>query len=313
MAAKAKLTFEVRSLYTSNVLGYYDSVSERGARIMASRDHNMPYAHTSATLVVTEAETPEIVVIIERAYENNEQRAYAGTQEFYFSMRSTALAMMEKWNRDDNPADSDYVYERSIASGICYLCGETAAVLEHTGSGNWPYCAEHWAEHAYEAEISYMAASTPDVIVPPRPTAENDYSVTDGVDVSRGLALGTAPTVYDENATETVGDMRLSVTRGPVDAEGRTQYFYSVSVGDNMAMGSDLYSGVGMDHGPRDMLGTLATFLSAAAESYAYAMRQSVSLGDTENGTLFPEWIVEAAYIYSDELSMLAHDIEEGE
>jgi len=158
--------------------------------------------------------------------------------------------------------------------------------------------------------VSALAAHAAHICKP------DDISATDAHKVAAleeflAPAESEAENVAESTAAETIGDLRIAVTRDSLDSEGRTDYFYIIRAGDNFHYGNDLKTGVGFDHGPRAMLGTLASFLSAAAESYAYAMRASVGLDETENGTLFPEWVTEAAYIYADELDMLAHDIEE--
>lgn len=58
----------------------------------------------------------------------------------------------------------------------------------------------------------------------------------------------------------------------------------------------------------QEMLATLLTFLGAAAESYSYRQRTG---RNGENEDLFPAPVVEWAYQNSDELSMLAMELEE--
>jgi len=336
---------------TTDGFVYNDTVmatTERGARTVAARRFNEAYRYLTAT-PVTATETPTITVVIERAYEANEGRAYAGTREYYFTDYAQALDTIEKWNAADIEYPGDYTYTRAADAAACYLCGDLAVVLDKTERYQWPYCAECWGQH--------VAETTPDVVVPAWPTADNDYSVTNGEDVTAALiqaglddiaeteglstmncaecgaffghddngprtvsalaahAAHICPTTGDVTATATINEMTLTLTQHELDAEGRMQYRYSVAIldtyGRRVHYGSDLHSGVGNDRGARAMLGTLATFLSAAGESYAYAMQNSIGLDETENGTLFPEWIAEAAYIYADELDMLAHDIEE--
>ncbi|MFC8797006.1 hypothetical protein ACFT2C_04690 [Promicromonospora sp. NPDC057138] len=71
----------------------------------------------------------------------------------------------------------------------------------------------------------------------------------------------------------------------------------------------DLYSGVGAHVDTTTMMGTLVTLLSAAAEAYWYEMDHPGS--KPENLRLFPDWVTEASDQWSDELSMLALDIEQ--
>jgi hypothetical protein len=53
---------------------------------------------------------------------------------------------------------------------------------------------------------------------------------------------------------------------------------------------------------------TLASFLSAAGESYRYALEHLDS--EPENLDLFPSWVTEAAYLNADELAILAAEEE---
>ncbi|HEY0259453.1 MAG TPA: hypothetical protein VGC18_06325 [Lacisediminihabitans sp.] len=68
-------------------------------------------------------------------------------------------------------------------------------------------------------------------------------------------------------------------------------------------VGSDLYSGVSAETTAREMLQSLASFLAAAGERYATGM----SAPDAD----FPEWVYEAGYLNSDELSLLAEGADE--
>lgn len=72
--------------------------------------------------------------------------------------------------------------------------------------------------------------------------------------------------------------------------------------------GRDIHSGVGADVDTLTGMGTLVTFLSAAADAYRYQMSHPLSA--PENLDLFPAWVTEAAYLNSDELTMLALDLE---
>lgn len=117
----------------------------------------------------------------------------------------------------------------------------------------------------------------------------------------------------DQSATHEAGTLKLSVwyTRHVADeASGfRRQYGYRVesTVLGAYAIheGEDLHSGV---DAPVDAdaaaIRTLASFLSAAGESYRYAMDHPGR--EPENLDLFPAWVAEAAYLNADELAMLA-------
>lgn len=101
----------------------------------------------------------------------------------------------------------------------------------------------------------------------------------------------------------TQGAAVLDVTRMGEDLEGRTQYEYAINVGTVARMvADDLSTGVGMDHGPRAMMGTLLSFLSACAESVNY--------GGGENSDLFAPAIAEWAAQHSDEITMAGLEIE---
>ena len=103
-----------------------------------------------------------------------------------------------------------------------------------------------------------------------------------------------------------VPDGYLSVApAGDVGEYGKPRWTYAIDVSGWDEEGSDLY-GWGDS---RAMLGTLVSFLCAAAESYAYRMSTGRA-GESED--LFPPRVVEWAYANSDELSMLALEIEEG-
>lgn len=60
-----------------------------------------------------------------------------------------------------------------------------------------------------------------------------------------------------------------------------------------------------------DGLSSLLSFMSACGESYRYAVRKGIPLDDSENGDLFPPDVAEWCYQNSDELSILACEIEE--
>ena len=67
----------------------------------------------------------------------------------------------------------------------------------------------------------------------------------------------------------------------------------------------------GCNYGLHNGLSTLLTFMSACGESYDYAVRNKIAIQDTENGDLFTIDVAEWCYQNSDELSMLACEIEE--
>jgi hypothetical protein len=106
----------------------------------------------------------------------------------------------------------------------------------------------------------------------------------------------------------TVGGATISIGQRPRDAEGRTQYQVWIDLpGGHEFHVDDLRSGC-QGGGIQDCMASLLGFLSAAAESYRYRM----STGRTgENEDLFPPEVVEWAYQNSDEITMLALELEE--
>lgn len=113
----------------------------------------------------------------------------------------------------------------------------------------------------------------------------------------------------------TAGSLELQVRYvGDTLDEGgggmRRCYRYQVddtSSSDGPAVGNDLYSGVGAPVDARAALATLVAFVSAAGEAYGHTMRG----GESENRYLFRRGIAEAAYTNSDELQVLALDLEQ--
>jgi hypothetical protein len=67
------------------------------------------------------------------------------------------------------------------------------------------------------------------------------------------------------------------------------------------------------------MMNSLLSFLGACGESYHYVSREShknkkafkEALAQSENGSLFPQWIAEWASQNSDELGMLQCELDE--
>jgi hypothetical protein len=122
-----------------------------------------------------------------------------------------------------------------------------------------------------------------------------------------------------QTLTRTAGRAVLTVA-GPVrtNTEGREVWSWTVAEDNGeqvvtLATGEDLHTGVGMTGDPEQMLATLCVFLAAAAESANYAMRHGIPLAETENGDLFPSAVLMLASQDSDEIAMLAAELEEGE
>jgi hypothetical protein len=101
-----------------------------------------------------------------------------------------------------------------------------------------------------------------------------------------------------------VGDGFVSVSRAGGKG-GRTVFAYHIDTPHFEHEGDDLSS-------PRDdlqeALATLLTFLSAAAEAYDYERRTG---RQSDNSDLFPAEVAEWAHMHSDEIGMLAHEMEE--
>lgn len=115
----------------------------------------------------------------------------------------------------------------------------------------------------------------------------------------------------DITAHETIDGVRIGVTfagmRPGDDGQTYAAYHWQVNLPGEVHGATDIHGPLtGRDPGPKSMLGTLVVFLEAAAEAYAYEMRG----GTSENRDLFPEPVTEWAYQHSDELAMLALDLE---
>lgn len=104
-----------------------------------------------------------------------------------------------------------------------------------------------------------------------------------------------------------VGDASISIEECGATNDGRTRYKYYIDTPAFEYEGSDLKSGVG-NGTLQSGLASLLSFLSAAAESYSYQQRTGRA-GD--NSDLFPAHVTEWAYQHSDELGMLACELDE--
>ncbi|MCK0441094.1 hypothetical protein MUG78_16970 [Gordonia alkaliphila] len=100
--------------------------------------------------------------------------------------------------------------------------------------------------------------------------------------------------------TETIGDATITVECLGVDfTQGRRQlYRYTITTADWSHTAGDIRSGVGAEPDEEEAFRTLLAFLSACAESRAYA-------GDSENADLFPEDVGAWAEANSDEIAIL--------
>ena len=92
----------------------------------------------------------------------------------------------------------------------------------------------------------------------------------------------------------------------------RVRYRYHI---DGLPRGES-YSGddlqTGCHHSLQSALASLLSFLTASAESYAYDIRRGGTGWNGENSDMFPQAVVLWAHSNSDELSMLAYELEEG-
>ena len=89
---------------------------------------------------------------------------------------------------------------------------------------------------------------------------------------------------------------------GPVDAWAEGDY------GRRHAwqyVGDDIRSGCNAEPNVTDAAGTLFSFLGAAAEAYRYSMAG----GASENDDLFPEHVMEWAYMNDDAISMVGYEL----
>lgn len=102
-----------------------------------------------------------------------------------------------------------------------------------------------------------------------------------------------------------IGDGFISVQPlGYRDPNGRMVWRYYIDLPKGEYAAQDLKT----HEGTQGTLATLLTFLSAAAESYGYRQRTGQR---AENEDLFPDAIVAWAHQNSDEISMLAFELEE--
>lgn len=108
-----------------------------------------------------------------------------------------------------------------------------------------------------------------------------------------------------------IGDAFISIGQGKRNSEGRTQYGVFIDLPDGTEH-EVTYLHSGCQGGEiQDGMASLLSFLSAAGESYAYAMRQGKDGMTGENSDLLPQAVTEWAYQNSDEISLLALEIEE--
>ena len=100
----------------------------------------------------------------------------------------------------------------------------------------------------------------------------------------------------------------------PYDRAERQRYGYAINNYDAepngnrwQYVGDDIHSGCDAEPNVTEATGTLFSFLHAAAESYRYGM----SGGTSENDDLFPEHVMEWAYMNDDAISMVSLELSE--
>lgn len=94
----------------------------------------------------------------------------------------------------------------------------------------------------------------------------------------------------------------ISVKYAGEDDRGAQRFFWAVDV---PALGEFTGNDLAGWHGLQGALESLCSFLSAAGESYRYAGMEG------ENSDLFPEKLVEWAYLNSDELVLMTLELSE--
>jgi len=104
-----------------------------------------------------------------------------------------------------------------------------------------------------------------------------------------------------------IGDSWLSMEWAGFSEDRRAICKYHIDTPQWSYTGDDLKSGVG-GGSLQDMFAGLLSFLGACAESRAYQTRTGRA---GENADLFPDYVGEWAEMHSDELSMLACELEE--
>ncbi|GAA2234139.1 hypothetical protein GCM10010413_36680 [Promicromonospora sukumoe] len=119
-----------------------------------------------------------------------------------------------------------------------------------------------------------------------------------------------------ELVTRQAGSLSLALWHDGTtpDEDGGYRQRYAYRIADATVPGAlphdgrDIHSGVGADGDTTAGMTSLVTLLSAAAESYRHQMSNPLSAPESLN--LFPAWVTEAAYLNSDELTMLALELE---
>jgi len=103
-----------------------------------------------------------------------------------------------------------------------------------------------------------------------------------------------------------IGESFISITFDGETPDGRARYRYYLDTPTFDYENNDLASGVGGGSLQAGME-SLLSFLGAAAEAYRYGMRGG---SKSENADLFPEHVMEWAYLNEDELGVRACEME---
>ena len=103
-----------------------------------------------------------------------------------------------------------------------------------------------------------------------------------------------------------IGDAFISIEYGR-DRGHRQHYRYYIDIGGREYTDDDLSSGC--NHSLQNGLESLLSFLGACVEGRRYARTGR----ESENADLFPDWVGEWAEANSDEISMVACELEETE
>lgn len=102
-----------------------------------------------------------------------------------------------------------------------------------------------------------------------------------------------------------VGDTTISIAYASASGH-RMRYAYHIDNPEWEHSAEDLSSGC--NHSLQSGLASLLSFLTAAAEAYAYTLRTG---RESDNADLFPPHVTEWAYQNSDELSMLQCELQD--
>jgi hypothetical protein len=104
-----------------------------------------------------------------------------------------------------------------------------------------------------------------------------------------------------------IADATISLERAGRTSDGRDRFRYYIDTPAFEHVGDDLNSGVG-GCSTQEAFGSLLSFLGACGESVAYARRTG---RDSDNADLFPPEVAEWCDQNSDDISMLACELEE--